>query len=273
MTSVKALIKVAMVLSYEGTDFFGWQRQVNATPTIQAEVEKVLSQICSMRLTVMSSGRTDSGVHARVQVIHTHIPAEKKEEHKSLPFERLFHGMNSLLPPSVRVLFIEEVTPEFHAIKSVEKKTYLYFLATTAVSPPALSRYMWHLRFPLDWELMQRAAEIFRGRHYFKAFCDANGSAKTFHRTVFESSLSDEISLGTFPWCAENSPKGYRVFRVTGSGFLKHMVRSLVGTLVSIGQGRRTISNLHEALRTGERKLVGPTAPANGLWLWDIKYR
>lgn len=266
-----------MAFTYDGSSFYGWQRQKNASPTLQAEIEGVLSRICSSRVSVTASGRTDAGVHARIQVAHADIPAAKKEVGKRFKFERLLLGINALLPPSVRMLSIEEVPFHFHAQKNVERKTYLYFLATMPVCPPFLVKNMWHLRFPLDWRRMEKAAAMLEGAHYFKAFCDANSSAKTFDRTVFESELSREISIESFPWWGSGidftHQTGYRVYRVTGSGFLKHMVRCIVGTLVAIGQGRRTLVDLQRALETGERKYVGPTAPAHGLWLWDIRYR
>lgn len=254
--------KVKLYFSYDGTPFHGWQRQANTPRTIQEEVERALSRIAGDKVTCTASGRTDSGVHARVQVAHAVLPQARL---KLVENGRLVLAMNSVLPSGVRLLRAERVSPKFHAQRDVIRKTYLYFINPSPVQSPALSRYSWHLRLPLDWGAMAEATQGLEGTHDFKAFCDADASTKTSVRTIYEARWG-LVEAGPF-----GAGRLYAL-RVTGNGFLKHMVRSLVGTLVHIGNGKAGPELVGKALRTQERKLAGPTAPPQGLWLWDILY-
>lgn len=248
------------VFSYDGTRYHGWQRQPNAK-TVQEVLENTLSRISNLRITLVSSGRTDAGVHARVQVAHAGLPE------KTAANPRLMQALNSMLPPDIRVLDAQKAAPEFHALRDVEQKMYLYFISTGEVQPPALASYSWHLRLPLDWQAMDKATQYLRGTHDFKAFAAADHSAKTTRRTLFEARWVDS-SAPAFGCDAR-----LRVFRVVGSGFLKQMVRSLVGTLVWIGSGKAKPEHVRDLLQSRERTEVGPTAPPHGLWLWDILYK
>jgi tRNA pseudouridine38-40 synthase len=249
-------------LGYEGTNFSGWQRQTNRQNTIQAAVEMALAKVCAARINTVAAGRTDAGVHARVQVIHADIPEAR------LPLVlsgRFPMAMNSNLPASVRVYRVDKVDRSFHAQRQVVKKTYLYFFDVSQPTQPWLRDRVWALRAEPQWLQMQRAAALFEGTHDFRAFCDADASTKTFTRTLFEARL-EPLNMELF------GPAHLWVLRLTGNGFLKHMVRSIAGTLIALGQGQRSLAQVEEALYKGNRSLAGRTAPASGLWLWDILY-
>jgi tRNA pseudouridine38-40 synthase len=259
-----------LYLSYDGTGWRGWQRQLNTEHTLQAAIEGRLATIMGEKVHVTASGRTDSGVHARVQVAHVRIPDKRLallELAGPLREPKLKQALNSMLPHSVRVLRVEQAPDDFHAIRDAVKKTYLYFIDTAPVQLPELRHHTWHLRLPLDWKAMEEAAKAFKGKHDYKAFCGKGAVVKTTVRTVHEA------RWGTIQWNGICGPRELRVFRVTGSGFLKHMVRSMVGTLVHVGEGKSPVDVVERALKSAERSMAGPTAPAHGLWLWDVLYR
>ena len=266
-------IRIRILFSYEGTNYHGWQRQKDTRETIQEIFENKLSQIANTRLNIVSSGRTDTGVHARIQVAHVDVPTEFAEKMLTRPAKHP-NGMNRLelalngngmLPHKIRIWKVEKTAPKFHAQRDVRKKTYLYFIDTGPVQWPHLRNYAWHLRLPLDVKGMQSAALKLVGAHDFKAFCAADSSAKTTTRTLFESKV-DFVDIGGF------APTRLLVCRFTGNGFLKQMVRSMVGTLAMIGNGRAKPELISELLQHGRRNEVGNTAPPHGLWLWDILY-
>lgn len=256
--------RLKIVMTYEGSPFHGWQRQLNTRDTIQEILETALSRISNARINCVASGRTDAGVHARVQVAHADVPSKLKG---MLQTGRLQHALNSLLPHTIRILGVSAAPSRFHAQKDVVKKTYLYFIDTTPVQWPSSKSYSWHLRFPLDWEAIEKATALLQGRHDFKAFSDSDGSAKTSVRILYEARWGVVHPGGPFGTSGQ-----WRVLRLTGNGFLKHMVRSIAGTLVKVGEGKISSETVQKALLTQDRNLVGPTAPANGLWLWDILY-
>lgn len=255
-------VKVKLYLSYDGSNMYGWQRQKNADRTIQQIVEQTLSKICACPVTCTSSGRTDAGVHARIQVAHALIPEARLT---LIENGRFILAVNSLLPRNIRLHKAQVVPESFHAQRDVLRKTYLYFVDTSAVQVPALRQYSWNLRHPLDWKAIEKATQLLVGSHDFKAFCDADSSVKTTTRTLFEAEWG---RISGFPF----GPSELRALRLTGNGFLKHMVRSITGTLVKVGEGKISHDQFKRALLSGNRKLVGPTAPPNGLWLWDILY-
>ncbi|HRK03287.1 MAG TPA: tRNA pseudouridine(38-40) synthase TruA, partial [Oligoflexia bacterium] len=212
------------------------------------------------RVSVFSSGRTDAGVHARVQAVHTNLP--EKWEHT----EALQSALNSLLPSDIRILKAEIMPDHFHALRDAKKKMYVYFINPQPVQNPVLARYSWHLRFPLDWNAMAQAGQAFVGRHDFKAFAAADHSAKTTVRTI------ESFEWGTLvvPGFGGNTGLGY--FKVVGQGFLKNMVRIMVGSLVRVGAGKAPVDSIARALISGQRNQAGSTAPPHGLWLWDVLY-
>lgn len=255
--------RLKIYFSYDGTHYHGFQRQKNVTKTVQEVLESAVSKLTATRVSILSSGRTDAGVHARIQVAHVDLPPQVFIRWN---LESLQKALNSILPRDIRIWLIQNAPAGFHAVRSAKKKTYLYFIDPSAVQWPSLRHYSWHLKLPLDWDLMRQTARSFRGTHDFKAFCASNSSAKTSVRHIYEARWG-KAPAGVFGAHTE-----LWVFRITGNGFLKHMVRSIVGTLVKIGSHKEDPSIVTRALESGDRRLVGPTAPSRGLWLWDIDY-
>jgi len=239
--------RIRFTLAYDGTDFHGWQVQPGL-PTVQGTLEAVLSEIEDRPVQVDGSGRTDAGVHAEAQVAAFTLE-------NPIPLYNLRKAVNRLLPPSIRVLEAGEVAPDFHPRFQAVSKTYEYRIVRTAACLPWEWRYVHHYPYPLDEERMAALAPQLEGEHDFTAYAasdasDAAGRSKV--RTIFSSEL-------------RRSP-GRLVYRVTGSGFLKHMVRNIVGTLIEAGKG-----NLPGGLL--ELSKAGPTAPAKGLFLLNVAFR
>lgn len=284
------MTRLKLFFSYDGSAFNGWQRQKNTETTIQETFERRLSRITNTRVHVHSSGRTDAGVHARIQVAHADVPEvfaakmldsgpsgrlslrrrSNRNSASALFFHpgsggRLISALNSLLPPSVRVWRVERAGVAFHAQRDVRRKMYVYFVDPNPVQWPHLHAYAWHLRLPLNWAAMNEAAGYLVGRHDFRAFCAADSGAKTTTREIYEARWR-EVRMDGF------SETRLMAFRIVGSGFLKQMVRGIVGTLVKIGGDKAPPALIPELLQTGARSRTGVTAPARGLWLWDILY-
>lgn len=263
------MARLKLYFTYDGTHFHGWQRQKNTPHTIQEVLEGKLAMIANSRVTLMASGRTDAGVHARIQVAHADVPdtlLRLTVREAGWDDSRLKQSLNSMLPPDIRVLLIERAGDEFHALRDVEKKTYVYLIDSGPVQWPELRDYAWHLRLPLDWDAMEKATAALPGEHDFKAFAAADASTNTTIRTLFEA------RWGTVRWGGIGMHADLRALRVTGTGFLKNMVRSIVGTLVHIGNRKAGPDLVPRLLASRDRKQAGPTAPARGLWLWDIRY-
>jgi tRNA pseudouridine38-40 synthase len=238
--------RIRIHLAYDGTAFHGWQVQPGLA-TIQGTLEEILSGIEGVPVQVAGSGRTDAGVHALGQVAAFSIE-------NPIPAANLRRAINRLLPPAIRVLSAEEVGPGFHPRFQAKAKTYEYRICRGEVCPPFEWPFVHHYPYPLDAGRMSCLARTFEGEHDFTAFAasddrDAEGRSKV--RTVFSSVL-------------ESSPERL-VYRIRGSGFLKHMVRNIVGTLIEAGKGN--IADL-----TVLPAVSGPTAPAKGLFLMSVEY-
>jgi tRNA pseudouridine38-40 synthase len=239
--------RIRITLSYDGTDFHGWQTQQSELPTIQGILEAIISDMEGKPVPVFGSGRTDAGVHALGQVAAFTLE-------NPIPIDNLQRAVNRLLPPSIRVLEAAETHPEFHPRFDALSKLYRYRIFREPVCSPFDWRYVYHHPYPLDEAAMVVAARHFEGEHDFTAFAasdprDADGASKV--RTIFESRLER---------CGE-----FLIYSVRGSGFLKHMVRNIVGTLIEVGRGNLDGSRGIPAQR-------GPTAPARGLTLIEVKY-
>lgn len=240
-----------LTLEYDGTGFHGWQRQKNA-PTIQETVETALARLTGETVRVTGSGRTDAGVHAQGQVANFHTTS-------TLPLSAFVNGLNALLPRDVAVLDVQEVPRDFHARKSARAKTYRYCILNRPNRSPLHQRFAWWIAQPLDLESMQQAAAALVGEHDFTAF-QASGSR-------IKSPIRRVLATG---WAGPEDKR--LIFTITATGFLRGMVRSLVGTMVEIGRGRRPPQDLAELLKTGERRRAGPTAPPQGLLLVEVLY-
>jgi tRNA pseudouridine38-40 synthase len=265
-----------LILSYDGTAFNGWQVQPGL-PTLQGALQAAIASVAGESTLPQGSGRTDSGVHALAQVVSVALSV-------SIPAENFLHALNRALPPAIRVLSAEPVPDTFHARHSAIRKSYEYriferrpSLDTSAPGPeprlpdricsPFLAPYVWDCRWPLALEPMQQAADLLVGTHDFTSFAAADPDLSQRSsttpglnpvKTIFTSSLTREDDL--------------LVYRVTGSGFLHHMVRNLVGTLADVGRGALTPADFASILAARDRTAAGPTAPASGLYLVKVDY-
>lgn len=245
--------RIRIALAYDGTDFHGWQVQPEL-PTVQGTLEAVVAEIEGAFVRVEGSGRTDAGVHALAQVAAFSIG-------NPIPVENLKRAMNRLLPRSVRVLSVEEAAADFHPRFQAHAKTYEYRIWRGEICSPFERCYVLHHPYPLDLERMIEAAGMLEGERDFSAFAasderDEEGGSKV--RTIFSSRLD---------------PAGERLaYRVRGSGFLKHMVRNIVGTLLEVGKGNLDAQGVCALLAPGVTAKAGPTAPARGLFLVGVEY-
>ncbi len=240
-----------VILEYDGSHYHGWQRQKGVL-TIQEVVESKLGVILGRPVTVRASGRTDAGVHALGQVMNFYARTRLSPQ----DFQR---GLNGLLPPDIVVRHVEEVPDSFHASYSAVSKTYEYRILNRAL-PSALERlYTWHVPKPLDLEAMQQCLPVLLGTHDFRAFMAAGSSVTQTVRTMIAAQVwkpdVDHIYL-----------------RFQATGFLRHMVRNLVGTLVRAGRGLMTPQDLETILESRDRSRAGITAPAHGLYLVCVDY-
>lgn len=245
-----------MILAYDGTAFQGWQAQPR-TDTIQGRLETALGRMAKAPVSVVGSGRTDAGVHALAQVAHFRL------EHP-IPTGGLVKGVNTMLPPEIRVRDVSEAPDGFHARYSATAKTYAYRLDRDPVPLPFRSRFSLHYPHSLDLTAMNEAASCFEGEHDFRALRASACGAKTTTRRIFSSRFTSGSD--------EPSTDGELVYEVTANGFLHHMVRNLVGTLLEVGAGKRDPASMLTLLDSGDRTLAGPTAPAKGLHLMRVDY-
>lgn len=243
------MTRVRMIIQYDGTCYEGWQRQKTGLG-IQQVLEEEIEKLTGERVCVHASGRTDSGVHAMAQVAHFDTACR-------IPPEKFAYALNVGLPPDIRIAYSDEAEG-FHARFDVVRKHYRYTVQHSPHADPFTRNTAYHIYGALDVALMNEAAALILGEHDFAAFKATGTELESTVRTVFESRWTDD---------------GRRVYYdVAGSGFLYNMVRILAGTMIEIGQGRRDIGRMAEALSTGERTCAGPTAPAKGLMLTRVEY-
>jgi tRNA pseudouridine38-40 synthase len=247
---------IRLILAYDGTDFHGWQRQPGE-PSIQACLEGALHKLTGAPTPVCGSGRTDAGVHAAHQVANFHTLS-------TIPCGNFVKALNDLLPTTVRIMSADEVAPTFHARYDARGKTYRYRILTTPVCSPLLWRFVCHHPYPLDRTRMALAAGLLEGEHDFTSFAaaDAQEDEETGSsvRVIFRSRLL---------WRPQSS---LLVYEVTGKGFLRHMVRNIVGTLIDVGRGKLVPGDIPRILAARDRAQAGPTAPAQGLCLMNVEY-
>lgn len=245
--------RIKLTLAYDGTDFHGWQVQP-ALPTIQGALESVFTDIEGAPVHVEGSGRTDAGVHALAQVAAVSLA-------NPIPLPNLRKAVNRLLPPDIRLLSAEEMPADFHPRFDAVAKTYEYRIFRGEVCAPFERRYLKHHPYPLDEARMADLAPLLEGEHDFRAFAASDEKyppGEPLMRTIFRSGLERKGDL--------------LVYRVRGSGFLKHMVRNLVGTLLEAGKGNIGKPQLEGLLHSEGSLRAGPTAPAQGLFLISVEY-
>ncbi|HEX4772742.1 MAG TPA: tRNA pseudouridine(38-40) synthase TruA [Bryobacteraceae bacterium] len=241
-------------VAYDGADFHGWQVQPGL-PTIQGTLEEVIAGIEGAPVHVAASGRTDAGVHAYAQVAAVSLT-------NPIPADNFRRAVNRLLPASIRISNVDEAPLEFHPRFDAVRKTYQYRIFRDEVCPPFERRYVYHHPYPLDEPAMIEAAPLFAGSHDFTVFAasderDALGASKV--RTVFESTVSRSGPV--------------LLYLVSGTGFLKHMVRNMVGVLLEVGKGNLLPKDILLRLEPGCALPPGPTAPARGLFLVSVEYK
>jgi tRNA pseudouridine38-40 synthase len=241
-----------LTLAYDGTSFVGWQRQASGT-SIQELLEDVFALLEGQPVAVTGAGRTDAGVHAFGQVAHVSLQ-------RNIDAVTVVRALNHHLPPTVRVHYAVEVPSTFHARFDASAKRYRYRIWNEPVLSPFERAYTWHIPGPvLDVEAMTAAAARLEGRYDFAAFQTAGAETHTTEREVFSSRITAEPPLITYD--------------VRGDGFLRHMVRSIVGTLVEVGRARYPAEWITEVLLSRDRTRGGRTAPACGLILVGVEYR
>jgi tRNA pseudouridine38-40 synthase len=249
-----------LTVAYRGTEYSGWQRQPNAT-TVQQRLEEALEELLGESVRVVGAGRTDAGVHARGQVAHITATAGDRDGSAGaeLPDSAFVHGTNRHLPPDIRVLAAGRMADGFHARKSALSKVYSYRMVPTLVMSPLDGVFAVQIDPRVQVEAMSEAATGLVGWHDFSAFALAGGAHSDPRRLISRAELLE-------------GGRGDLVFEVEGNGFLRGMVRSLVGTLLAVGLGKMTPEQFLKLLRGAPRSEAGPTAPPQGLVLERVHY-
>jgi tRNA pseudouridine38-40 synthase len=264
---------IKLTLAYDGTDFAGWQRQ-RGHRTVQETLEAVIEKITGTHVSILASGRTDAGVHALGQVASF-------ETSSRLSAEVLRRALNAELPECVAVLEAIEVPAGFHATHHVVRKCYRYVIHDGPIRDVFRRRYCWHFtRGRLDAEAMRRAAAPLVGKHDFSSFQTAGAARKTSVRTVFDLRVQRGRGEGEKDEGGRMKDEGregrgeenFLTVEIKADGFLYNMVRAIVGTLVEVGRGARPETWPGEVLRAADRRLAGPTAPPQGLFLLWAEY-
>ncbi len=248
---------IKLLISYDGTAFSGWQRQRN-NPTIQGEIERCLSLMTREKIDLHGAGRTDAGVHAEGMVAHF-------STNSGITCHDFLRGLNSMLPGAIRVLDSNEATPNFHSRFSATGKCYHYKIFTGKIQPPHLRLYSLHVNSDLYLPAIRQCMSLLEGTHDFASFensgsrdksiCTGRGSV----RTIYKADLIEE-------------PPFLLIFQFIGDGFLRNMIRNLVGTLLEVGRKKQSVEEFVEILQAKNRTMAAATAPAHGLFLKEVLY-
>jgi tRNA pseudouridine38-40 synthase len=242
---------IRLLIEYDGTRYHGWQRQVDAA-TIQQTLEEALARLTGEKVALIGSGRTDAGVHALGQVANFRL-------NSTIPLKAFHEGLNSMLPSDIAVLEAAEVPVDFHAQKSARAKTYEYRILNRPNRSPLFRNYAWRIAPRLDLSAMVAAAAVLPGGQDFTAFRASGSDNKNPVRRILAAAWREEAG-------------GWLSFTITATGFLRGMVRSLVGTMVEVGRGKAPPAKMADLLASGARHLAGPTAPPQGLYLVEVFY-
>lgn len=243
--------RIALGVEYNGAEFNGFQKQATAPKTVQAALESALSSIANEEITLVCAGRTDAGVHAAEQVVHFDTLAQR-------PNKAWLHGVNTKLPPEVRVHWVKQVGPTFHARFSATARTYRYVIYADAIKPACLNKQVTWTSYSLDQHAMAEAAKVLEGEHDFSAFrssqCQANSPVRHIEYIHFYSSAR------------------FMVMEIKANAFLHHMVRNIIGSLMEVGRGAKQKSWLERVLAGRDRNLAAATAAPWGLYFVRAHY-
>lgn len=242
---------IRLTVSYDGTNYHGFQRQRPPVTAVQNILEEKLEVVFGDSIELAASGRTDAGVHAYGQVVNFFTDGR-------IPVERVPIAVNSLLPDDIVVLEAAEAGADFSARHSARSKTYIYRIQRGTLPNPFTRNYAWHVGYPLDLKAMEEALECIRGTHDFTSFRASGGAPMSPVRTVYRAELVEKGEM-------------LEVI-IHGNGFLYHMVRNIIGTLVNVGQGRISPAGFREILEARDRQKASPTAPPQGLYLYSVEY-
>ena len=242
--------RMLLTVEYDGTNYAGWQRQLNGL-AVQQVLEEALSRACGAPVAITGASRTDAGVHARGQALHF-------DTESSIPPEKYPFVLTTMLPPDIRVQTGREVPPGFHARFMTCGKQYTYRMVNARQGSALRRNTHLHVPLPLDLPAMARAAQTLLGTHDFAAFQASGGTAKTTVRTIYGAEVFEE--------------NGKIVFEVTGNGFLYNMVRAITGTVLYAAEGKFLPEDIPAILDSGDRRLAGPTVPPGGLYLTRLWY-
>ncbi len=242
---------IRLLLQYEGTRYQGWQRQTSSDNTIQGKLETLLSKMCGEPVELIGSGRTDAGVHAKGQVANFHTDSP-------MPVEEMLAYINEYLPKDIAVTDIREAAPRFHSRLNACGKCYCYHVINSRIPNVFWRRYALEVPEKLDIEAMKRAAEYLLGEHDFKAFTSAKKGKKSTVRRIDEIRIDKREELLSFTF--------------VGNGFLHHMIRILMGTLLEVGKKERSPESMEAVLASMSREQAGALVPAKGLILMKVFY-
>jgi len=250
---------IKLTIQYNGTKYHGWQRQIGQI-SIQGVIEAALEKMTCEQVCLIGSGRTDTGVHALAQVANFHTDSK-------IPLEGFLKGLNSLLPEDIAILATSEASPGFHSTRDSICKIYCYHILVSDTKIPFWNERAWLLNRSLDIHSMEKALSPLIGTHDFSAFKASGSNAKTGIRTIYSCEIK-AITGEIFP------PSGglHYMFTIAANGFLRYMVRNIVGLLVQIGFGIRSHEDMANVLASKDRSLAGPIAPPQGLYLKQVFY-
>ena len=245
-------MRYLITVQYKGTLYCGWQKQNQSQlPSIQMEIERVLTRILNTETKIYGSGRTDAGVHALGQTFHF-------DSNKKLDSYKFLHGMNELLPNDIVLLSMKEVNNEFHARFNAVAKTYLYKIENDKNFDPFNEHLAYQLKQELNIDKMKEAAKLFEGEHNFQNFNSKEEDENNFIRNIYYINIEKEGKFINI--------------EMTGNGFMRYMVRMIVGTLVQVGLGKMTCDEVEKNLKNKVRKPSSYKAPSDGLYLKEVKY-
>ncbi len=251
---------IKLTLEYDGTCFHGWQAQPGK-PTVQGELEKALNKITGEEVSVIGAGRTDAGVHALGQVASFRTWS-------NIPLNGLLKGLNSLLPWGMAITSCEEAPKEFHPIRDACYKIYVYHIVVIKPRSPLWSKRAWMVPFEIDEDAVRRAAAQIVGEHDFSSFQASGSDIKNSVRKVYAA----DFALLEHPVFPPSRGKHY-LFTIAANGFLRYMVRNIIGTLMEIGMGRRPWQDIRAILEAKDRGAAGQTAPPQGLYLQEVSFK